>query len=62
MLTAKKFVGKNFIYFLQQISDLKKENFSLKLRIFYMEERMMEQFSGDHDQLWKTVSSFPSFI
>nr|CAB3264739.1 myomegalin [Phallusia mammillata] len=37
-----------------QISDLKKENFSLKLRIFYMEERMQEQFDGDHEQLLKT--------
>ncbi|XP_078487482.1 uncharacterized protein LOC100183006 isoform X2 [Ciona intestinalis] len=37
-----------------QISDLKKENFSLKLRIFYMEERMQENFTGDHEQLVRT--------
>ncbi|CAK8673646.1 unnamed protein product [Clavelina lepadiformis] len=38
-----------------QISELKKENFSLKLRIFYMEERMQERFDVcDQDQIWKT--------
>ncbi|XP_030853898.1 CDK5 regulatory subunit-associated protein 2-like [Strongylocentrotus purpuratus] len=33
----------------QQISDLKKENFSLKLRIYFMEERMQQKFEDNDD-------------
>lgn len=35
--------------FEQQISDLKKENFSLKLRIYFMEERMQQKFEDNDD-------------
>ncbi|XP_033115681.1 myomegalin-like isoform X2 [Anneissia japonica] len=31
----------------QQISELKKENFSLKLRIYFMEERLQQNFNDD---------------
>ncbi|XP_059174027.1 uncharacterized protein LOC131954402 isoform X2 [Physella acuta] len=37
----------------QQISDLKKENFSLKMRIYYMEERMQQRY-GDGQDVFKT--------
>ncbi|KAH9507397.1 hypothetical protein Btru_057992 [Bulinus truncatus] len=37
----------------QQISDLKKENFSLKMRIYYMEERMQQRY-GDGQDIFKT--------
>ncbi|XP_077968535.1 uncharacterized protein LOC120343806 isoform X2 [Styela clava] len=37
-----------------QISELKKENFGLKLRIFYMEERMQQQFTGDHEHIYQS--------
>jgi len=36
-----------------KISDLKKENFSLKLRIYYMEERMQNNYSFDQEQTVK---------
>lgn len=39
------------------ISQLKKENFRLKLRIFYMEEKVQNQLNGDQEQIFKTVSS-----
>ena len=41
----------------QQIADLKKENFSLKLRIYFLEERMEQKFSGDGGDLFKIVSN-----
>ncbi|GFN73750.1 Cdk5 regulatory subunit associated protein 2, partial [Plakobranchus ocellatus] len=37
----------------KQISDLKKENFSLKIRIFHMEERMQQRY-GDGQDVYKT--------
>ncbi|BFZ20636.1 hypothetical protein BsWGS_23675 [Bradybaena similaris] len=37
----------------QQISDLKKENFSLKMRIYYMEERMQQRY-GDGQDVFRT--------
>ena len=40
---------------LQQITDLKKENFSLKLRIYFLEERMLQKY-GDGEDVFKTVS------
>jgi hypothetical protein len=46
--------SKVFISF-QQIADLKKENFSLKLRIYFLEERVQQQFDGDSEALFKTV-------
>ena len=39
---------------LQQITDLKKENFNLKLRIYFMEERMQQRL-GDGDDVLKIV-------
>ncbi|PIK62924.1 putative centrosome-associated protein [Apostichopus japonicus] len=33
----------------QQISELKKENFSLKLRIYYMEEKIQQKYEDDDD-------------
>ncbi|CAG5116709.1 unnamed protein product, partial [Candidula unifasciata] len=39
----------------QLISDLKKENFSLKLRIYYMEERLQQTFGDGHDVLKMNV-------
>lgn len=39
---------------MQQISELKKENFSLKLRIYYMEEKIQQKYEDDDDI--KTVS------
>ncbi|XP_033761139.1 CDK5 regulatory subunit-associated protein 2-like [Pecten maximus] len=37
----------------QQIAVLKKENFSLKLRIYFLEERMQQKF-GDGEDVFKT--------
>ncbi|XP_067661683.1 myomegalin-like isoform X2 [Haliotis asinina] len=37
----------------QQIAELKKENFSLKLRIYFLEERMQQKF-GDGEDVFKT--------
>lgn len=45
-----------------QITDLKKENFNLKLRIYFMEERMQQRL-GDGDDVFKIVrctTKFPS--
>ena len=39
----------------QQIAEYKKENFSLKLRIYFLEERMQQKFDGDGEDLFKTV-------
>ncbi|BFZ05981.1 hypothetical protein BsWGS_09020 [Bradybaena similaris] len=39
----------------QQISDLKKENFSLKLRIYYTEERLQQTFGDGKDVLKMNV-------
>ena len=44
-----------FVCVLQQITDLKKENFSLKLRIYFLEERMQQKY-GDGEDVFKTVS------
>lgn len=51
-----------FFFSLQQITDLKKENFNLKLRIYFMEERMQQRL-GDGDDVFKIVrcsTKFPS--
>ncbi|KAJ8300735.1 hypothetical protein KUTeg_022254 [Tegillarca granosa] len=37
----------------QQLAELKKENFSLKLRIYFLEERMQQKF-GDGEDVFKT--------
>lgn len=46
----------------QQISDLKKENFSLKLRIYYTEERLQQTFGDDKDVLKMVCPFFQIFI
>ncbi|KAI1232064.1 hypothetical protein IHE44_0007117 [Lamprotornis superbus] len=37
----------------QQITDLKKENFNLKLRIYFLEERMQQKFDGPTEEIYK---------
>ncbi|MBN3322421.1 CK5P2 protein, partial [Atractosteus spatula] len=37
-----------------QITDLKKENFNLKLRIYFMEERMQQKFDDSSEDIYKT--------
>lgn len=52
----------SLLFSLQQITDLKKENFNLKLRIYFMEERMQQRL-GDGDDVFKIVrctTKFPS--
>ncbi|XP_044898675.1 CDK5 regulatory subunit-associated protein 2 isoform X3 [Felis catus] len=39
---------------LQQITELKKENFNLKLRIYFLEERMQQEFDGPTEHVYKT--------
>lgn len=39
----------------QQITDLKKENFNLKLRIYFLEERMQQKFDGPTEEVYKFV-------
>ncbi|XP_044848097.1 CDK5 regulatory subunit-associated protein 2 isoform X2 [Mauremys mutica] len=36
-----------------QITDLKKENFNLKLRIYFLEERMQQKFDGPTEDIYK---------
>uniref|UniRef100_A0A663FK97 CDK5 regulatory subunit-associated protein 2 n=1 Tax=Aquila chrysaetos chrysaetos TaxID=223781 RepID=A0A663FK97_AQUCH len=36
-----------------QITDLKKENFNLKLRIYFLEERMQQKFDGPTEEIYK---------
>ncbi|KAM9117042.1 CDK5 regulatory subunit-associated protein 2 isoform 2-T2 [Pangshura tecta] len=36
-----------------QITDLKKENFNLKLRIYFLEERMQQKFDGPTEDVYK---------
>ncbi len=44
-----------FVYHLQQITALKKENFNLKLRIYFMEERMQQKCDDSTEDIFKTV-------
>lgn len=44
----------------QQITELKKENFNLKLRIYFLEERMQQEFDGPIEHICKTVSVRPT--
>ncbi|GAB1288590.1 CDK5 regulatory subunit-associated protein 2 [Apodemus speciosus] len=37
-----------------QITELKKENFNLKLRIYFLEERMQQEFAGPTEHIYKT--------
>uniref|UniRef100_A0A6I8PAL9 CDK5 regulatory subunit-associated protein 2 n=1 Tax=Ornithorhynchus anatinus TaxID=9258 RepID=A0A6I8PAL9_ORNAN len=41
------------ILLFQQITDLKKENFNLKLRIYFLEERMQQKFDGPTEDIYK---------
>uniref|UniRef100_A0A8C6DV25 CDK5 regulatory subunit-associated protein 2 n=1 Tax=Moschus moschiferus TaxID=68415 RepID=A0A8C6DV25_MOSMO len=40
--------------FENQITELKKENFNLKLRIYFLEERMQQEFGGPTEHIYKT--------
>lgn len=40
---------------LQQITALKKENFNLKLRIYFLEERMQQKCDDSTEDIFKTV-------
>lgn len=42
----------------QQITALKKENFNLKLRIYFMEERMQQKCDDSTEDIFKTVGYF----
>ncbi|ELK30858.1 Myomegalin [Myotis davidii] len=37
----------------QHLNDLKKENFSLKLRIYFLEERMQQKYEGSREDIYK---------
>ncbi|XP_078498310.1 CDK5 regulatory subunit-associated protein 2 isoform X2 [Lissotriton helveticus] len=40
--------------FENQITDLKKENFNLKLRIYFLEEQVKEKFDGANENIYRT--------
>lgn len=40
----------------QHLNDLKKENFSLKLRIYFLEERMQQKYEASQEDVYKRVS------
>uniref|UniRef100_A0A8C6K219 CDK5 regulatory subunit-associated protein 2 n=1 Tax=Melopsittacus undulatus TaxID=13146 RepID=A0A8C6K219_MELUD len=42
-----------FIWMSYQITGLKKENFNLKLRIYFLEERMQQKFDGPTEEIYK---------
>lgn len=44
------------MFIFQQITELKKENFNLKLRIYFLEERMQQAFDGPTEHIYKAVS------
>uniref|UniRef100_A0A4X1UTV2 CDK5 regulatory subunit-associated protein 2 n=1 Tax=Sus scrofa TaxID=9823 RepID=A0A4X1UTV2_PIG len=46
--------ARNMKDFENQITELKKENFNLKLRIYFLEERMQQEFDGPTEHLYKT--------
>lgn len=41
----------------QHLNDLKKENFSLKLRIYFLEERMQQKYEVSREDIYKRVSA-----
>uniref|UniRef100_A0A452VPF7 Centrosomin N-terminal motif 1 domain-containing protein n=1 Tax=Ursus maritimus TaxID=29073 RepID=A0A452VPF7_URSMA len=43
--------------FEKHLNDLKKENFSLKLRIYFLEERMQQKYEASRDDIYKRVSA-----
>lgn len=40
----------------QHLNDLKKENFSLKLRIYFLEERIQQKYEESSDDVYRSVS------
>ncbi|CAN0465553.1 unnamed protein product [Rangifer tarandus platyrhynchus] len=46
--------ARNMKDFENQITGLKKENFNLKLRIYFLEERMQQEFDGPTEHVYKT--------
>uniref|UniRef100_H2ME29 Centrosomin N-terminal motif 1 domain-containing protein n=1 Tax=Oryzias latipes TaxID=8090 RepID=H2ME29_ORYLA len=40
----------------QHLNDLKKENFSLKLRIYFLEEKIQQKFEASSDDVHRRVS------
>lgn len=40
----------------QHLNDLKKENFSLKLRIYFLEERMQQKYEASQEDIYRRVS------
>ncbi|XP_055994564.1 CDK5 regulatory subunit-associated protein 2 [Sorex fumeus] len=46
--------ARNMKDFEHQITELKKENFNLKLRIYFLEERMQQEFDGPTEHICKT--------
>ncbi|XP_059956605.1 CDK5 regulatory subunit-associated protein 2 isoform X2 [Mesoplodon densirostris] len=46
--------ARNMKDFENQITELKKENFNLKLRIYFLEERMQQEFGGPTEHVYKT--------
>lgn len=40
----------------QHLNDLKKENFSLKLRIYFLEERVQQKGEDSRDDVYRRVS------
>ncbi|XP_027630366.1 CDK5 regulatory subunit-associated protein 2 isoform X7 [Tupaia chinensis] len=46
--------ARNMKDFENHIAELKKENFNLKLRIYFLEERMQQEFDGPTEQVYKT--------
>ncbi|KAL1776266.1 CDK5 regulatory subunit-associated protein 2 [Sigmodon hispidus] len=45
--------ARNMKDFENQITELKKENFNLKLRIYFLEERMQQEFAGPTEHIYK---------
>uniref|UniRef100_A0A8B9EGM2 Centrosomin N-terminal motif 1 domain-containing protein n=1 Tax=Anser cygnoides TaxID=8845 RepID=A0A8B9EGM2_ANSCY len=43
--------------FEKHLNDLKKENFSLKLRIYFLEERVQQKGEGSRDDVYRRVSA-----
>ncbi|XP_010601224.1 CDK5 regulatory subunit-associated protein 2 isoform X6 [Fukomys damarensis] len=46
--------ARNMKDFENHITELKKENFNLKLRIYFLEERMQQEFAGPTEHIYKT--------
>ncbi|OBS59458.1 hypothetical protein A6R68_09416 [Neotoma lepida] len=40
----------------QHLNDLKKENFSLKLRIYFLEERMQQKYEASREDVYKRLN------